>query len=112
VKYEYFDEIISDQIFRAYGSMLSEVFENAAMAIFGVIYDLEEIRIEDEVKVKAKGEDKELLLYDWLFNLIIEFEVEGVFFAEFSVELLKETKDNGFQMEGTAKGRRAVSAGS
>jgi SHS2 domain-containing protein len=108
VKFEYFDEITSDQMFRAYGSTLPEVFEHAAMALFGVMYDLVEVRIEDEVKVEAKGIDKEKLLYDWLSNLLLEFEVEGVFFAEFSVKKINESSENGFHLIGIAKGSRKM----
>jgi SHS2 domain-containing protein len=95
-------------MFRAYGSTLPEVLEHAAMAMFGVMYDLEEIKIEDQVLVEAKGLDKEKLLYDWLSNLLIEFEVEGIFFAEFNVNMIKESPENGFQLTGTAKGSRKM----
>lgn len=108
MKFEYFDEITSDQLFRAYGSTLPEVFEHAAMAMFGVMYDLEEVRIEDQVKVEAKGSDKEKLLYDWLSNLLLEFEVEGVFFAEFSVKAINESPEKELHLIGTAKGSRKM----
>jgi len=108
VKYEYFDEITSDQMFRAYGTTLPEVFKHAAMAMFGIMYDLEEIRIDDQVKVEAKGLDKEKLLYDWLSNLLLEFEVEGVFFAEFSVEEITESPKKKLHLIGIAKGSRTM----
>jgi SHS2 domain-containing protein len=104
VEFEYFDEITSDQMFHAYGSTLPEVFRNAARAMFGVMYDLEGIGLDCEVEVSAIGVDEKHLLYDWLSNLLLEFEVEGVFFADFSINSIKETPEGKLQLLGTAKG--------
>ena len=106
--FEYFDEITSDQLFRAYGSSLPEVFRNAARAMFGVMYDLEEIVLDHEIEVCAVGIDEKHLLYDWLSNLLLEFEVEGVFFADFSITTIEETPKEGFQLIGIAKGSQKM----
>lgn len=102
--FEYLDEITSDQLFRAYGSTLAKVFQNAAKAMFGVMYDLDEVSLDQEVEVAASGNDEEQLLYDWLSNLIIEFEVEGVFFADFSIASIDTTSEDGIHLKGVAKG--------
>ncbi len=102
--FEYLDEITSDQLFRAYGDTLPEVFRSAAMAMFGVMYDLEEIKLEYNVEVEAQGLDEERLLYDWLSNLLIEFEVEEVFFADFEVKSIEETAGTGLHLRAIAKG--------
>ncbi|MFX1566196.1 MAG: archease [Promethearchaeota archaeon] len=104
MSYEYFDEITSDQLFRAYGATLPEVLCNAAKAMFGVMYDLEEVMLETEVIVKAEGSTEERLLYDWLSNLLLEFEVEGVFFADFSITSIEETDSGELQLLGIGKG--------
>jgi SHS2 domain-containing protein len=104
VEFEYLDEITSDQLFRAYGSSLPEVFRTAAKAMFGVMYDLEEVKLDTEIQVRAQGIDEEHLLYDWLSNLIIEFEVECVFFADFVVTSIEDKSDEGFHLTGIAKG--------
>ncbi|MFX1491230.1 MAG: archease, partial [Promethearchaeota archaeon] len=69
MRFEYPDEITSDQMFRAFGQTFQELLVNAAMALFGIMYDFEEIKGESTVTVEAKGVDKEKLLYDWLSNL-------------------------------------------
>jgi SHS2 domain-containing protein len=76
--------------------------------MFGVMYDLEEVKLEHEIQVSAEGSNEETLLYDWLSNLLLEFEVEGVFFADFSVELIEEKPGVGFQLVSTAKGSREM----
>lgn len=108
MEFEYLDEITSDQLFRAYGSSLPEVFRTAAKAMFGVMYDLEEVNIDSEVPVRAQGIDEEHLLYDWLSNLLIEFEVEFVFFADFAVTSIEEKSDERFHLTGIAKGGREM----
>ncbi len=91
-------------MFRAYGSTLPEVFRSAARAMFGVMYDLDEVKLDHEVKVCASGVDEEHLLYDWLSNLLLEFEIQGVFFADFSITSIKKTAEEEFQLVGIAKG--------
>jgi SHS2 domain-containing protein len=108
VRYEYPDEITSDQMFRAYGSSLSEVLVNAAMAMFGIMYDLDEIQIDESIVVKASGKTEERLLYNWLSNLLIEFEVEGVFFSEFTIDTFNRDADDTMRVTGTAKGSRMM----
>jgi SHS2 domain-containing protein len=108
VEYEYSDEITSDQLFRAYGTTLPEVFRNAGKAMFGVMADLEEVEIDCEIEVKAEGIDEQHLLYDWLSNLLLEFEVEGVFFAEFSINSIEEKPGEGFQLISIAKGSQIL----
>jgi SHS2 domain-containing protein len=108
VEYEYSDEITSDQLFRAYGTTLPEVFRNAGKAMFGVMADLEEVEIDHEVEVKAEGIDEQHLLYDWLSNLLLEFEVEGVFFAEFSINSIEEKPSEGFRLISMAKGSQKI----
>lgn len=104
MEFEYSDEITSDQLFHAYGSTLPEVFRNAGKAMFGVMYDLEEVKLDHEIKVRAEGSDEEALLYNWLSNLLLEFEVEGVFFADFSIDFIEEKPEVGFQLVSMAKG--------
>ena len=95
-------------MFRAYGQTREEVFINAAKAMFGVMYDLEEVQIETSIQVTAQGETLEQLLYDWLSNLLIEFEVEGVFFKEFTIDAFKEQSDQPFHLIGQAMGGRTM----
>ena len=91
-------------MFRAYGQTLSEVFINSAKAMFGVMYDLAEVQINTSIHVSAEGEDLEKLLYDWLSNLLIEFEVEGVFFKDFVIDEFDDKSEPPFHLKGRAMG--------
>jgi SHS2 domain-containing protein len=105
-RFEYVDEITSDQMFRAYGENLPEVLVNAAMATFGVMYDLAEVEVERQVKIKATGSTEEQLLYNWLSNLLAEFDVQGIFFADFSIQRVERDKQGNLRATGKAGGSR------
>ncbi len=104
--FEYVDEITSDQMFRAYGESLPEVLVNAALATFGVMYDLAEVKVEKHVKVEATGATEEQLLYNWLSNLLAEFDVHAIFFAHFSVQDIEQDKKGNLLVRGEAGGSR------
>ncbi|MFX0169127.1 MAG: archease [Candidatus Hodarchaeota archaeon] len=108
MEYEYPDEITSDQMFRAYGQTLAEVFINAAKAMFGVMYDLDEVQNETSLQITAQGKDEEHLLYDWLSNLLIEFEVEEVFFSNFAIDSIVKTPEKLLQLSGKAMGSQEM----
>jgi SHS2 domain-containing protein len=105
-RFEYVDEVTSDQMFRAYGDSLSEVLVNAAMATFEVMYDLAEVEVERHVKVDATGATEEQLLYNWLSNLLAELDVQGVFFADFSIQRIERDKKGNLHALGEAGGSR------
>lgn len=105
-RYEYVDEVTSDQMFRAYGESLTEVLVNAAMATFGVMYDLAKVEVERHVKVEATGTTEEQLLYSWLSNLLAEFDVRGVFFSDFSIRHIQRDRQGNLHALGEARGSR------
>ncbi|MFX1473987.1 MAG: archease [Promethearchaeota archaeon] len=104
MQFEYFDDVTSDQMFRAYGKDLPEVFKHAAMAMFGIMFDLEEVKLEEEVVVEAMGASEELLLFDWLSNLLFEFEVRYIFFADFNITAIERDEEGNLHLTGLARG--------
>ncbi|MEM3754747.1 MAG: archease [Candidatus Bathyarchaeia archaeon] len=89
-----FLEHISDAYIMAYGKTLNEAFENAAIAMFNVMTDIDlvEPKIEDEVEVKAKDEYE--LLYNWLETLLIKFDIDNMLYSKFNVyEIQKKLEE-------------------
>ena len=80
-----FLEHMADAYVAAYGSSLSESFENAALAMFEVMTNtaLVDPRIEDAVEVE--GYDKKALLYSWLEDLLVRSELNGMLYSKFKV---------------------------
>jgi len=85
-----FLEHTADVYIAAYGRNLAEAFENAALAMFEVMTDTDSVQplVEDMVEVKAY--DKPSLLYNWLEELLIKFEVSNMLYSKFKILKMEE----------------------
>jgi len=93
-----FLEHTADVYVAAYGKDLAEAFENAALAMFEVMTDVKNVdpRIEENVEVEAY--DKQALLYGWLEDLLVRFELSGMLYSRFKV-LEIEGKKNSLRLK-------------
>ncbi len=72
----------------AYGKNLEEAFENAAKGMFAIITGNSKIDSKIKRKIELEKEkDEELLLVDWLSELLYIHDVEKLVFGEFKVEM-------------------------
>ncbi len=76
----------------AYGTEIKQVFANAALALFSLITELENIREELKYDVEVVSEDRESLLVEWLNELIYLFDAEHVLLKNFDVQSLSSTR--------------------
>ncbi|MEM2281513.1 MAG: archease [Candidatus Bathyarchaeia archaeon] len=88
-----FLEHTADAYIAAYGGSLAEAFENAAVAMFDVMTDVEKVNPDVEDYVEVLGEDKHALLYNWLEALLVKAEIDGMLYSKF--EILELGKENG-----------------
>jgi len=88
-----FLEHTADAYIAAYGKDLAEAFENAALAMFDVMTEVEKVspRVEDYVEVEA--EDEHALLYSWLEALLVKFEIKRTLYSKFKVSGLNKRLD-------------------
>ncbi|MGQ9530600.1 MAG: archease [Candidatus Bathycorpusculaceae bacterium] len=100
-----FLEHMADVYIAAYGKNLAEAFENAALAMFDVMTEVEKVnpKIRDEVEVTA--EDEQSLLYSWLEALLVKFEIEEMLYSKFKVSSLNHTSD-GFKLKAEIWGEK------
>jgi len=86
-----FLEHTADAYIAAYGDSLEEAFENAALATFEVMTDIETVepKVEDTVEVEAH--DEYALLYNWLEEFIIKFETTSKLYSRFKISSIEET---------------------
>jgi len=86
-----FLEHTADAYVEAYGTNLEEAFENAALATIDVMTELEKIepKIEDAFEVEAS--DEYALLYSWLEELLIKFEIASKLYSRFKISSIKKT---------------------
>ena len=87
-KYEYFD-VTADIGFYAYGNSLEEAYENAGLAMFNVITDINKVKKEEMEEFEIVSEDLVSLLYDYLEELLFLQDTEFLFFSDFKVNIEK-----------------------
>jgi tRNA nucleotidyltransferase (CCA-adding enzyme) len=72
---------------RGIGATKAEAFEQAALALIGVICDPTGVRSETEVRVTCEAPDDELLLVEWLNAVVYEISTRRMLFGKFHVSI-------------------------
>jgi SHS2 domain-containing protein len=91
MKYRFIEDLTSDVVFEAYGKDLKELFENAALALFSVISQIEKVSPLVEKEVEVEGEDLKDLMFNWLQEMIGIVDLQGLFLSKFEVEEISKT---------------------
>lgn len=86
-----FLEHTADVYVAAYGSSLAEAFENAAVAMFETMTYTRRVRAINEDSLEVRAEDEVALLYSWLEELLLRFEIEGKVYSRFKVDSIERT---------------------
>jgi SHS2 domain-containing protein len=91
VGYEYLD-ISGDAGLRLSGGTLEEVFKDAAVGMYSLITDIDEVREESEIRVEAESHSPEGLLVSWLNELIFQFDTYGFVGRRVAIEELGDRR--------------------
>lgn len=86
--YKFFD-VTADIGFYAFGNTLEESFENAAIAMFNIISNTDNIKPTKKIRFTVESEDKVSLLYDFLEEILFYHEVEFMLFSKFTLKINK-----------------------
>ena len=89
-----FLEHTADVKFQAYGKTPDKAFENAALAMFNIMYK-GKVASKTRKKIKVEGKDNENLLYNFLEELLFLLDTENFFLASCKVQM----KDNKLEAE-------------
>jgi SHS2 domain-containing protein len=76
----------------AYGSDIKQVFANAALGLFNLMADLDNLKEGTKREIELSAEDVEVLLVEWLNELIYISDVEHIIFKRFEINELSNTK--------------------
>ena len=76
----------------AYGSDIKQVFANAALGLFNLMADLDNLKEGTKHEIELSAEDVEVLLVEWLNELIYISDVEHIIFKRFEINDLSNTK--------------------
>ena len=90
-----YDEIphTADFAARIYGKTLTELFENAAYAMFDMMAGITgKLPLDLATDIEVEAQDKETLLISWLNEVLYLSYIEQVIFTDFKVHLEGETK--------------------
>jgi len=72
----------------ARGQTLKEAFENAALGMMSLIYDLETVEKKEQRTISIEARDVESLLVGWLSELLYLFDGEEFVPCSFEIESL------------------------
>ena len=72
----------------AYGTDIKQVFANAALGLFSLMADPDDFSEGIKRDLELSAEDVEVLLVEWLNELIYIFDVEHIFFKRFEIDKL------------------------
>jgi protein archease len=100
-----FLEHTADVYIAAHGKTLVEAFENAALAMFEVMTDTDQVSQVEQDSVEVEAEDEYALLYSWLEALLVKFETENMLFSRFCISSF-EDHNEGFKIKAVAWGEK------
>lgn len=72
---------------RGYADNVSQAFEQAALALSGVITDLDNIENIACLEISCEAPDYELLFIDWLNEIIFQMATRGMLFSSYQVSI-------------------------
>jgi len=91
--YETFEHT-ADLGLRVRAADLNTLFAEAGEALFtAVVDDLDTVRPDRPVPFHLEGEDRDFLLFDWLRELLYQFESHGLLFRRFEVRVTDQGLD-------------------
>jgi SHS2 domain-containing protein len=76
----------------AHGGDIKQVFANAALGLFNLMADLDDFKEDLQRELELSAEDVEILLVEWLNELIYIFDVEHIIFKRFEIEELTSAR--------------------
>ena len=100
-----FLEHTADAYIAAYGTDLAEAFENAALAMFDVMTDVEKVSPKVKENDEVVAEDEYALLYSWLEALLVKFDVKETLYSKFKVLSINQTS-GGFRLRAEIWGEK------
>jgi tRNA nucleotidyltransferase (CCA-adding enzyme) len=89
---------------RGFGPTREAAFEQAALALTGVVTEPERVRPAERVELACEAPDDELLLYAWLNAVVYEMATRGMLFGSYDV--LVHRRGHALRLTGRGYGER------
>jgi SHS2 domain-containing protein len=85
-----FLEHVTDAYIEAWGPTLERAFAQAAEGFYETMLNLEKVDPIIEEHVKADGHDKKELLYNWLEQLLLEFDIKDMVYEAYDINIASD----------------------
>jgi SHS2 domain-containing protein len=72
---------------RGCGASLAEAFTQAALSMSSIVTDLDKIDASESVDIECEAPDFELLLVDWLNEIVYQMATRNMLFGRFDVQI-------------------------
>lgn len=93
-------EVEADVGFEVWSEDLNSLFEEAALAMYEIMVDVDKVKPSEERVISLESNDVSMLLHSWLSELLFTTDVEGLVFSKFEVVV------RGTKLDGKAWGER------
>lgn len=105
MSYKFLEDIaIADVAFEATGKTLEELFESAALAVTNTqVKDLKSVKQKVGKEIKVESDSIEMLLFNFLQELIFYKDAELLLFSKFDIKIIEEKK---YKLKGKAYGEK------
>ena len=77
----------ADMGIRGMGTTPDEAFEQAGLALTGVITDPEKVKTTETRTIKCQAPSLDILFYDWINCLVYEISKDKLLFSKFEVQI-------------------------
>jgi SHS2 domain-containing protein len=91
-RYRYLEHS-TDAIVQAYGSSLEELFENSAMGLVNIMFDIDKVENRQSETIIASDENLENLLFDWLEKVLLKIFIDQIVLSRFSIRVFEKHKN-------------------
>jgi SHS2 domain-containing protein len=98
-----FLEHVTDAFLEAWGETLEEAFSQAGLALFNTMLDVKKVQTKTTLEIQTNGHDEKELLYNYLEELLLLFEVKQLALGSFTVNSITPTQAE-FRLKGKVSG--------
>jgi SHS2 domain-containing protein len=98
-------EHTTDAYIEAWGPTLERAFAQAAEAVYETMLNLQKIDPIVEKHVRADGHDKKELLYNWLEQLLLEFDIRQMVYVSYDISIASD-RPTLFKLHAKVKGEK------
>jgi len=100
-----FLEHTTDAYIEAWGPTLERAFAQAAEAFYETMLNVQKIDPILEEDIQVAGHDKKELLYNWIEQLLLEFDIKAMVYASYHIIIAPDDRTS-FKLRGRVRGEK------